>query len=200
MRQKKGILGLALLALLAFTITATVGATASASGGHAVAAKKKCKKKKHAASAKKKKKCKKKGGSGTTTPPATGSPLVRATLTWSAGGDSTDYDLYAFDGATSARAASNPIANTSFSGNVTGSTGTETFTDLIFMNPGARNFQFGVCKQGGGNDGSTYNIDYVTADGAHHTDTQSGHGDGYAAKYSGGAPIAPNGFTPCPAP
>jgi hypothetical protein len=164
------------------------------------AKKKKCKKKKHAASAKKKK-CKKKGGSGTTPAPGTtGSPLVRATLTWSGGGDATDYDLYVFDGATSARAASDPIANTSFSGNATGTPGTETFTDLIFKNPGARTFQFGVCKQGGGNDGSSYNIDYVTADGAHHTDTQAGHGDGYAAKYSGGAPDAPNGFAPCPVP
>ncbi len=99
----------------------------------------------------------------------------------------------------STRSASNPIANTTFSGNAKGSSGTETFTDLIFKVPG-RNFQFGVCKQDGGNDGSSYNIDYVTADGVHHTDTQSGHGDGYAAKYSGGAPIAPNGFAPCPAP
>jgi hypothetical protein len=197
MRKNKGLLGLALLAILALTIGATVGATASASGGHAVAAKKKCKKKKHAASAKKKK-CKKKkngggGGGGTTN-----TPLVRATLTWSAGGDSTDYDLYVFDpsGATG-RAGSDPISNSSFSANAKGTPGTETFTDLNF---GAhRAFAFGVCHQDGGNDGSTYSIDYVSASGVHFTDTQAGTGDGYNARYSdgGGAP-ATNTFT-CPA-
>lgn len=188
MRMNKGLIGLALVAMMALMV-ATVGASASASGGSAVAAKKKCKKKKaHSA---KKKKCKKK-----TTAPIS---IVRATLTWSGGGDSTDYDLYVFDpsGATG-RAASNPISNSSFSPNAKGTPGTETFTDLNF---GAhRAFGFGVCHQDGGNDGSSYSIDYVSASGVHFTDSQAGTGDGYNARYSdsGGAP-ANNTFT-CPAP
>jgi hypothetical protein len=190
MRMNKGLIGLALVAALALMV-ATVGATASASGGTAVAAKKKCKKKK--ASSAKKKKCKKKG---TTTPPIS---MVRATLTWSGGGDNTDYDLYVFDpsGGTG-RAASNPIAKTSFTPNGKGSSGSEAFTDLDF---GAhRAFGFGVCHQDGGNDGSSYSIEYVSASGVHFTDSQAGTGDGYNARYSdsGGAP-ANNTFT-CPAP
>jgi hypothetical protein len=192
MRGTKGILAIAIVAALAVAIT-TAGATAGASSGSAVTAKKKCKKKKaHSA---KKKKCKKK--KKTTPAPIS---MVRATLTWSGGGDSTDYDLYVFDpsGATG-RAASNPILSSSFSPNAVGSSGSEAFTDLDFGQH--RAFQFGVCKQAGSNDGSTYNIDYVTADGVHHTDTQSGHGDGYAAKYDGPPPpTAPNGFSPCPIP
>ncbi len=79
MRSKKGLLGLALLAILALTISATIGSAASASGGGtAVAAKKKCKKKHTAASAKKKR-CKKRKNF----PPVS---VVRATLTWSNGG------------------------------------------------------------------------------------------------------------------
>jgi hypothetical protein len=195
MRRKKGLVLLALLALAAFTITATVGGSASASSGNAVAAKKKCKKKKkQAASAKKKKKCKKKK------PTPAPISMVRATLTWSGGGDSTDYDLYAFDpSGSTGRAGSDPIASTSFSSNAVGASGTETFTDLDFGQH--RAFAFGVCKQAGSNDGSSYTIDYVTADAVHHTDTQSGHGDGYAAKYNGPPPpTEPNGFAPCPVP
>ena len=178
------------MALAAFT-TATIGASASAAGGNAVAAKKKCKKKK--ASSAKKKKCKKKK---TTTAPIS---MVRATLTWSGGGGNTDYDLYVFDpsGGTG-RAVSNPISNSSFSPNAESSSGTETFTDLNF---GAhRAFAFGVCHQDGGNDGSTYSIDYVSASGVHFTDSQAGTSDGYNARYSdsGGPPVT-NTFT-CPAP
>src|SRR5262249_28363893 len=198
----KGILILALLAMLTLAVSATMGPAAGASKGGATVAKKKCKKKKKtssASAAKKKKKCKKKGtgGGGGTTP----NPVVRATLSWTGGGSNTDYDLYVFDGATTARAGSDPIPNTGFSANAKGTPGTETFTDNNFVPGSGRTFQFGVCKQDGGNDGSTYNIDYVTADGVHHPDTQSGHGDGYAAKYSGNPPpVAPNGFAPCPAP
>jgi hypothetical protein len=193
MRRNKGPLVLALLGLLALTISITVGATASASGGNAVAAKKKCKtkKKNHAASAKKKK-CKKKKN------PAPIS-LVRATLTWSGGGDSTDYNLYAFDPSGSAgNVLSNAISSTTFSPNAKGSSGTETFTDLDFAKH--RAFGFGVCHQDGGNDGSTYSIDYVSANGTHFTDSQAGTSDGYNARYSdGGGPPATNTFT-CPAP
>jgi hypothetical protein len=193
MRMNKGLIGLALVAALALMV-ATVGATASASGGTAVAAKKKCKKKKKQAASAKKKKCKKK--KGTTTPPIS---MVRATLTWSGGGDNTDYDLYVFDpsGGTG-RAISNPIPKTSFTPNAIGTSGTETFTDLDF---GAhRAFGFGVCHQDGGNDGSSYSIEYVSASGVHFTDSQAGTGDGYNARYSdsGGAPTT-NTFT-CPAP
>jgi hypothetical protein len=198
--------GLALALALALTGASIV--PAAGSGGGAVAAKKKKKKKcppgthKVVKIKKKDGKKKKKVKCVPNSPGAgTGSPLVRATVTWSGGGMNTDYNLYAFLGATSARAASNPIPNTSFSGGAPGTSGTETFTDLIFVNPGARNFDFGVCKQDGGTDGSSYTIDYVTADGVHHTDTQSNHDDGYAAKYSGNPPPnAPNGFAPCPVP
>ncbi|MGA8217886.1 MAG: hypothetical protein WB771_04930 [Solirubrobacterales bacterium] len=205
MRQKKGILGLALLALLALTITATVGAAASASGGTAVVAKKKkkrCKKKKkkHSATSakKKKKKCKKKKQQQQQPPqtPATPVSAVRATLTWTGGADNTDYDLYVFDPSGSfGRAASNPIPSSTFSPNAVGPTGNETFTDLDFGQH--RAFAFGVCYQDGGSNPVTYSIDYVTADGAHHTDSQTGE-EGFNARYSGGAP-AMNTFT-CPAP
>ncbi len=188
MRRNKGLLVLALLALLALTISATVGATASASGGSAVAAKKKCKKKKNHAASAKKKKCKKKKAAPVS--------LVRATLTWSGGADNTNYDLYIFDPSGSfGRAASNPIPSSAFSPNAVGPSGTETFTDLNFGQH--RAFQFGVCYQDGGSNPVTYSIDYVTADGAHHTDSQTGE-EGFDARYSGGTP-ALNTFT-CPAP
>ena len=209
--RKKGLF--ALMALLAIALVGTtIGASASAHNGGAVAAKKKKKKKKCPAGTHKVVKIKKKNGkkikkikcvpNSTTGGGATGKPLVRATLTWSGGGDSTDYDLYVFLGTTTANVRSAPgaIPQTTFSPNAKGSTGTETFTDLTFAIPG-RDFQFGVCKQGGGNDGSSYTINYVTADGVSHTDTQANHGDGYAAKYTGNPPPnAPNGFAPCPAP
>ena len=188
MRQNKCILALAVLLSLALVV-GTVGSMAGASSGSAVAAKKKCKKKKKAAGSAKKK-CKKKKA---TPAPA---PLVRATLTWSGGGGSTDYDLYVFDGGTTARAVSNPIPNSAFSPNTAGSSGTENFTDLA-PNP-LRNFSFGLCHQDGGTDGSSYSIEYVTADGVHHTDSQSGNSDGFNAKYTGPPPPATNTFT-CPA-
>jgi hypothetical protein len=167
MRGNKGVIGLALIAALALMV-ATVGATASASGG-ARLRRRRSKKKKKAQSAKKKK-CKKK--KGTTTTPIS---KVRATLTWSGGGDNTDYDLYVFDpsGGTG-RAVSNQVSKTSFTPNAIGSSGTETFTDLDF---GAhRAFAFGVCHQDGGNDGSSFTIDYVSASGVNFTDSQAGTG------------------------
>ena len=143
MRRNKGLLVLALLGLLTMMISVTVGATASASGGKAVAAKKKCKKKKNHAASAKKKKCKKK---------AAPVSLVRATLTWSGGGDSTDYNLSVFDPSGSTGSVlSNPISSTTFSPNAKGSSGTETFTDLDFGKH--RAFAFGVCHQDGGTTG-----------------------------------------------
>jgi hypothetical protein len=192
MRGSKGILAVMIVAALAVTITAA-GATAGASSDNAVAAKKKCKKKKQANSAKKKK-CKKK--KGTTPAPIS---LLRATLTWSGGGDSTDYNLYAFDpSGVTGSVLSDPIASTAFSPNAKGSSGTETFTDLDSGKH--RAFAFGVCHQDGGNDGSSYSIEYVSANGTHFTDSQAGTGDGFNARYSdSGGPPATNTFT-CPAP
>jgi hypothetical protein len=196
MRRNWKSLGVGSLVILAVTITATLG-SASADPVAQAAGLKKCLKKakkiKDPVKRKKaKKKCRKKFA------PAPPAPLVRAVLTWTGGGGNTDYDLYVFDsnGAT-ARAGSNPIPNTAFSGAGAGSSGTESFTDLIYTKPGARNFQFGVCHEDGGSDGSSYSIDYVTADGVHHLDARSGGSDGFNARYSGGAP-ALNTFT-CPA-
>src|SRR4051812_24283856 len=138
MRRNKGLVLLALIALAAFTITATVGGSASASSGHAVAAKKKCKKKKNHAASAKKKRCKKRKNS----PPVS---VVRATLTWSNGGASdVDMDLFVFD--TSGRQAGNgsdAIPASDLSPDVTGPAGSETFTDLNAKQN--RAFSFGVC-------------------------------------------------------
>jgi hypothetical protein len=192
MRKNKGILGLALLALLAFTITATVGASASVAGGSAVAAKKKCKKKKHAVSAKKKR-CKKRKNF----PPVS---VVRATLTWSNGGASdVDMDLFVFD--TSGRQAGNgtdAIPASDLSPDQTGPAGSETFTDLNANQH--RAFSFGVCYMVGGSVHTDYTITYITSDGVSHTETRAGDGStgiqslGSAAhvNYPGGAPIPDN--------
>jgi hypothetical protein len=210
--KKIGILAAALL--LATAVTAvSIGAAADASGGNAVAAKKKKKKKKCPAGThkvvkvkikngkkRKKIKCVPNAPTTTTTTTTGGSPLVRATLTWSGGGDSTDYDLYIFDAnGVLGRASSNPLPNTSFSPAGPGTSGTETFTDLIFSVPG-RTFKFGVCHSAGGSDGTSYSIDYVTSDGVHHTDTHSGGSSGFNGVYTGspGDPVT-NTFT-CPAP
>jgi hypothetical protein len=191
MSQNKGMLGLAIVAALAMGVT-TVAASASASSSGAVAAKKKCKKKKaHSA---KKKKCKKKKKGGATT-------LVRATLTWSNGGASdVDMDLFVFD-ASGNRAGngSDTIPQSTLSPDVTGPSGTETFTDLAFNQK--RPLSFGVCYTVGGSVHTDYTITYVTADGVSHTETRaddgtppspgsSGHFD-----YPAGAPI-PAGYCP----
>ena len=186
--RRKGILTLALLASLALVSAATVGATASASGGHAVEAKKKCKKKK-ANSAKKKKKCKKKKKSGQ-------APVVRATLTWgpTAGdpsADDADLDLYAFD-ASGNRAGngSDAIPLSALSPDITGRSGTETFTDLSPSEH--RALSFGVCYTVGGSVHTQFTITYMTADGVTHTDTQR-PGSSFHYEYPGGVPI-PNNY------
>jgi uncharacterized protein YfaP (DUF2135 family) len=167
MRGKKGILGVAIVAALALSVV-IAGTSASASGGTAVVAKKKCKKhKKQADSAKKK--CKKKKKK--VTPPA---PVVRATLTWSNADNpgSTDLDLYVFD-ASGNRAGngSDTIPSSSLSSDVTGGSGTETFTDLAPVP--ARALSFGVCYFTGGSAHVDYTITYVTADGVTHTDSKN---------------------------
>jgi hypothetical protein len=185
MRGKKGILSLAIVAALALSIT-IAGTSASASGGTAVAAKKKCKKKK--ASSAKKKKCKKKKGQ-----PA---PVVRATLTWGPtaddpSADDADLDLYAFDtGGSRAGNGSDAIALSTLSPDITGRSGTETFTDLSPSQH--RAFSFGVCYTVGGSVHTQFTITYVTADGVTHTDTQR-PGSSFHYDYPGGAAI-PNNY------
>jgi hypothetical protein len=203
----RGRIGLAGLAILALTITATFGGAASADPvAHSAGLKRCLKKAKRIEDPVKRKRAKKKcrrrfAVAPGTIPVLTPTPTVRATLTWSGGGTSTDYDLYVFDGATVASTRSgNPIPSTTFSGNAAGGSGTETFTDLIYTNPGARNFQFGVCHQDGGSDGTSYAITYVTGDGVTHSDARSGGSDGFNAIYSGGAPALQQFPVPCPAP
>jgi hypothetical protein len=194
MRKNKGLLLLALVALGAFTITATIGGSASASGGNAVAAKKKCKKKK--ASSAKKKKCKKKKGAANT-------PLVRATLTWSNGGASdVDMDLFAFDASGhQAGNGADTIPQSTISPDLTGPQGSETFTDLAFNQK--RPLSYGVCYLVGGSVDVEFVLTYVTADGVTHTFTAADDlppGPNQRAKlgsaahlnFPGGAPIPDN--------
>ena len=194
MRSKKGLLGLALLAILALTISATIGSAASASGGGtAVAAKKKCKKKHTAASAKKKR-CKKRKNF----PPVS---VVRATLTWSNGGSGdVDMDLFVFD--SSGRRAGNgsdAIPASDLSPDVAGPAGTETFTDLNANQH--RPFSFGVCYTVGGSVHTDYTITYVTSDGVSHTDSRTdalGNSPGSSTHIdypADGVPI-PTGYCP----
>jgi hypothetical protein len=191
MRRNKGLALLALLALAAFTITATIGGSASASSGNAVAAKKKCKKKKKQAASAKKKKCKKKKGN-------TNTSLVRATLNWSNGGsDDVDMDLFVFDASGhQAGNGSDTIPESVLSPDLTGPQGSETFTDQAFNQK--RALSFGVCYMVSGSVHTDYTITYVTADGATHTETRADDGVppslGSAAhvNYPGGAPIPDN--------
>ena len=186
MRGKKGILTMAIVAALAMALT-TVGSTAGASDGNAVAAKKKCKKKK-ASSAKKKKKCKKKK---TTPPGTTNTPLVRATLTWHDGG-SSDVHMFLFVFDASGNRAGNgadTIPDSTLSPNVAGPAGTQTFTDQAFNLK--RPLSFGVCYDVGGSVHTPFTITYVTADGVTHTDSQD-PGSTFHYEYPGGAPIPTN--------
>jgi hypothetical protein len=126
--------------------------------------------------------------------------LVRATLNWDAtqGGSNIDLDLWVFDtSGNRARAAANTIPNTAFSPNAITNPGTETFTDLAYTNPGARNFSFGVCYQDGGSQHVRYSLDYVTADGLHHTASEEYGSDGAFSTFNGGAPI-PSTFCKAP--
>ena len=179
MRGSKGVLGLSIAAALAVGVAATAGASAVAVKAkrcrvHGVPViKKSCKK------------------------PVS---LVRATLTWSGGDFGTDYDLYVF-GSRGTSTTSTPNGNGITKSKISkseglGPSGTETFTDQLWRKPGARSFRFGVCHQ----DGSvpvSYTIAYVTTDGRHHTDSQTG-GEGFNAVYDndGGAPAL--GTMVCP--
>jgi hypothetical protein len=140
----------ALVALLGMAVMA--GGSASASGSsHAVVAKK-CKKKKRSASSAKKKKCKRKK----VVLPLPG-PIVRGTLTWSggtSGPSGTEVDLHAFDASgnhtgwvDSTSGVVNGIPNAVHSGDVGGASGTESFTDNIFVvgGPANREFSYVAC-------------------------------------------------------
>jgi hypothetical protein len=122
---------------------------------------------------------------------------VRATLTWSGGDFSTDYDLYVFGNRGTITSTGNGITKSTISRTDLDPSGTETFTDLLWKRPGARSFRFGVCHQNGSLP-VTYTIDYVTTDGRHHTDSQTG-AEGFNAVYgnNGGGPML--GTMVCPA-
>lgn len=190
---------MALLAALALAIGLLSGPASASGGGTATASSlKKClkkakKKRTHHKRKKAKKRCHRRykhHGTGT-------SSLVRATLTWDsdppgAGGD-IDLDLWVFDtNGNRARAAADTIPNSSFSSNDVDAPGRETFTDLVYKKPGGRDFSFGVCYQDGGSQHTAYTIDYVTADGTHHTGSNAWGSDGISDTFSGGAPIPAN--------
>jgi hypothetical protein len=123
---------------------------------------------------------------------------VRATLTWSGGDFSTDYDLYVFGAHGTSQPNGNGITKSKATHSDLDPSGTESFTDLLWTKSAARRFRFGVCHQ----DGSTpvtYSIDYVTTDGKHHADSETG-GEGFNAVYgdNGGAPAL--GAMACPHP
>jgi hypothetical protein len=157
-------LGVALIALVALTVSLGTGA-ASAGPGHAVAAKKKCKKKKHrSAAAAKKKKCKKKHAAPAPVPPA--APLTRssgtiASITWDTDDEvdlhvfdaSGNHDYYNTDNSTIPDAVENDQDNPG---------GPETFVDL--QSPSTRTFTYYVCLYDYENDLQTSGPVHVTAD------------------------------------
>ena len=144
-------LGVALIALVALTVSLGTGA-ASAGPGHAVTAKKKCKKKKHhSASSAKKKKCKKVHHIVLPAP----APLVRATLAWGTG---PEVDLHAFDPSgnhagwdSGVNGVVNNIPSAHHNGDIGPSGGTESFTDDIYVlgGPANREFSYVACLYDG---------------------------------------------------
>ena len=185
MRRTKGIIAACAIAALALAVTIAAG-PATASPGASVAAKKHCKHRRHAKS-----KCKKKRKSD-----ATRSPVIRATLQWSNGGaDDVDMDLFVFDGNGGvAGNGSNTIPMSSLTSDVTGPSGSETFTDSLFTPQAARDLSFGVCYSVGGSVHTPFTLTYVTADGVVHGDSQN-PGSAFHFDYFGGAPI-PAGYCP----
>lgn len=184
--EKRGLIGLVILAILATTISISASATASASGG--AVAKKKCKKP-HSA----KKRCRKKKRRKADAPNL---PVVRATLTWgNLGTSGVDVDLYAFDSnGNQAGNGSNTIPLSSLSGDVSGPAGSETFIDALFTPQAARDLSFGVCYSAGRLAHPSFTITYLTADGVIHGDTQS-PGSSSQFDYPAGAPI-PSDYCP----
>jgi hypothetical protein len=143
-------IGVALIALVALTVSLGAGA-ASAGPGHAVTAKKKCKKAKKGAVSAKKKRCKHKKQAPVVAPPATttpappSGPTTRASITWDT---SDEVDLHVFDAS-----GNHDYYNGSTSTipdavdhdqSVDG--GPETFVDS--RSPSTRTFTFYVCLYG----------------------------------------------------
>jgi hypothetical protein len=133
----------ALIALLGLAVVAVGSSPAASGSGRAVTAKKKCKKHKRSAGVAKKKKCKK------VRHVVLPAPLVRATLSWSAG---SEVDLHAYDasGNHAGFVATGPttgnivqgIPNAHHSGDVGPGGPQETFTDDIFVAGGPANREF----------------------------------------------------------
>jgi hypothetical protein len=184
--EKRGLIGLVILAILAATIGSAATANASPSGN--AAAKKKKKKCKRAHRVKKKCKKRKKGAD------APQLPVIRSTLTWFNGGSNdVDVDLFVFDAeGNRAGNGSDAIPLSSLSADVTGDAGTETFTDSLFTAQAARDLSFGVCLGGPGADETAFTLTYVTADGIVHGDSRSPASNSHF-DYPGGAPI-PSGY------
>ena len=198
MRRTRGQTVLALMAALALAVGVLAGPmSAFGSGGAHTSSLKSCLKKaknkptKHKRK-KARKKCHKKYEPATSKP----TPTVRATLTWDSNppsGGNIDLDLWVFDtSGNKARAAADTIPNSTFSSNDVNAPGIETFTDSAFTNPGGRDLSFGVCYQDGGSQHTIFKLDYVTADGAHHTASQEYGSDGASSSFNGGAPIPAN--------
>jgi hypothetical protein len=196
-KPKRRLGGLALLAVLALALGVVAGPAANASGGATASSLKKCLKKAKKKPTHHKRKKAKRRCHHRYKHHSSPSPLVRATLTWDSdppgGGGNIDLDLWVFDtNGNRARAAADTIPSSLFSGNDVDAPGSETFTDLIYKKPGGRDFSFGVCYQDGGSQHTVYNLDYVTADGAHHSASGSYGSDGASDSFNGGAPIPAN--------
>ena len=195
-----------LVALLGLTLALVTVSAGNAKAEHAVVAKKKkCKKKKHrSASSAKKKKCKKKVHRVVLPAPA---PLVRGTLTWSA---PNEVDLHAFDSSGNhagwdfgANGVVNHIPSAHHNGDIGPSSGTESFTDDIYVigGPTNRDFSFVACLYDGPGGGDyTATFTGVTKDGTTTTlaleGTPSDGPDVYTLTVPGG-PTPPNPIAVC---
>jgi hypothetical protein len=149
-RGTRAKLSLLLLPVLVTAMCVAMAPIAGAADGTATVAKKKCKKpKKRAGPAKKK--CKKKKKHHVLPP----SPIVRMTVSWTGGSPTSIVDLHSYDAAglhdgwvfSPSDHIEQNIPNTSYS-NTDGASGTETFTDNVFVRGSFANrqFSFVVCN------------------------------------------------------
>jgi hypothetical protein len=157
------LLGVALVALVALTVSLGAGA-ASAGPGHAVTSKKKCKKAKKGAASAKKKKCKHKKHA-TVTPPATtpSGPTTRASITWDT--ITAEVDLHTYDASGDHSGFAPPGGFAQEIPNAHGQDestdgGPDTFVDN--ESPSTRTFTFYVCLHAAA--GLSGNNVHVTAD------------------------------------
>jgi uncharacterized protein YfaP (DUF2135 family) len=184
----------ALVAAFGLTLSLSTAGAGAAGTGHAIAAKK-CKKHKRSAASAKKKKCKLKK----VVLPAPG-PMVRGTLTWSAG--SAEIDLHAFDASGNHAgwdfnvnppngSLVNNIPNARHNGDVGPSGGSETFTDDIFVvgGPANREFSYVACIYGS----NTATFTGVAKTGQTSSVPLTGPGS-FSLTVPGGPPIP---FNPC---